>query len=147
MFRPITSRKGVFTGLLVLELPALMWSLFVIEVGVRGLGKPSPWQWPTGPLLLGTALAGTEEGLRGLLWREFGDKGLYGFTAIWVVAHQVPIATLFIADPSPLRLLSDCLLGVFFIKLWRGPLWPLAFVAHIGFNVFFVLALQGLLAL
>ena len=38
-------KEEMITGLYRrLKVRNLMWSLFVIEVGVRGLGKPSPWQ-------------------------------------------------------------------------------------------------------
>ena len=115
-----------------------MWSLFVIEVAVRGLGEPQPWgDLPM--ILLRVSLTALIEEIvfRGVPRLVFGPVGLYVGTGLWVIAHQFTRVGFY-----PLRLPSDFLSGRLFVMLWRGRFWPLAIAVHIGGNVLFVFALQ-----
>ena len=79
-----------------------------------------------------TALAGFLEEVvfRGLGKIALGDTGLILGTIAWVILHQfyAPVTT-------PLRIPSDTLMGIFYIKLWRGKYWWLYLVIHPAWNI------------
>ena len=92
----------------------------------RGIGPPEPLNALVTHMLLG-ALAGVAEEVvfRGFAKRFLGNGGLVIGTICWVILHQfyAVVATI-------CRLPGDILIGMFYLKLWRGHLWWLALVIH-----------------
>lgn len=70
-----------------------------------------------------------EAAFRWLFKFALGDTGLILGTVIWVILHQfyAPVTILW-------RIPADTLLGIFYIKLWRGKYWWLSFVIHFLWN-------------
>jgi membrane protease YdiL (CAAX protease family) len=97
----------------------------------RGVGPPEPLNAFAIHMLLG-ALAGVAEEVvfRGLARRFLGNGGLVIGTICWIILHQfyAQVATIW-------RLPADILVGIFYLKLWRGRLWWLALVIHPLWNV------------
>jgi len=100
----------------------------------RGIGAPESSSALIIHMLL-SALAGVAEEVvfRGLAKRSLGNGGLVTGTVCWVILHQfyAAVATIW-------RLPGDALIGIFYLKLWRGRLWWLALVMHPLWNVSFV---------
>ena len=137
---PVGSGKDAVTAILLLEVPSLLWSLFLIEVVARGLGEAQPWaDLPMILLRVGVTAIIEEFLFRGAPRLVFGEVGQYVGTGFWVIAHQFTRVGFY-----PLRLPSDSLSGLLFVRLWRGRFWPVAIVVHAIGNVLFVIALQGL---
>lgn len=78
---------------------------------------------------LGLVGAIEEVVFRGLGKIALGNTGLILGTIAWVILHQfyAPVTT-------PLRIPADTLLGIFYIKLWRGKYRWLSLVIHFLWN-------------
>lgn len=127
--RPIETRRQFVLAFLVLCGTALGISI-AIDLH-RGLVPPLTLGQLAVHMFLG-AIAGASEELlfRGYAKLYLGNGGLVIGTAVWVVLHQfyAPVTTIY-------RLPSDTLLGIFFLKLWRGRLWWLALTIHPLWNI------------
>ena len=133
---PIETRRHLLLSFLILCGAALAIGI-VIDLQ-RGIGAPSTISDLAAHMGIG-ALAGVSEELvfRGIPKRYLGNGGLVIGTICWVVLHQfyAPVTTIY-------RLPSDILLGVFYIKLWRGRLWWLALIIHPLWNVAVIVGWQ-----
>jgi len=121
---PIETSRQLGLAFLVLCGPAL--ALYVAIDLQRGIGAPELQEALVTHILLGVLAGVVEEALyRGLARRFLGNGGLVMGTICWVVLHQfyAGVATIY-------RLPGDILVGVFYLKLWRGRLWWLALVIH-----------------
>jgi len=97
----------------------------------RGIGPPEPLDALVTHMLLGVLAGVAEEVLfRGLAKPFLGNGGLVIGTICWVGLHQFYAAVAMIW-----RLPADILIGIFYLKLWRGRLWWLALVIHPLWNV------------
>lgn len=102
----------------------------------RGVSAPGV---NIGSVLLGVAIAGMAEEafFRGIFKVGLGNTGLVIGTLIWIGLHQLN------ANPPPLqRIPTDMLLGVFYIKLWRGKYFWLSFIIHPLWNLAIILFWQ-----
>jgi hypothetical protein len=136
---PINSQRQILIWLLVTEGFSLVWTLGFIEAVVHGFGTAGPWTSVMGPIVEGGFAALLEESLRGLSLWALGNGGIFAYTALWVAAHQF-----YAIAPTLWRLPSDILSGIFYLKLWRGRWWFLAFIFHIGYNTVYILMLQAI---
>ncbi|MFC2056948.1 type II CAAX prenyl endopeptidase Rce1 family protein [Chloroflexota bacterium] len=98
----------------------------------RGTIPIPTWDTFTATLFLGVILwASTEEILFRLLpKRGIGNLGLLVGTIVWILMH--PFNT---SPPLWYRTPTDILLGIFYIKLWRGKWWWLSFIIHSLWNI------------
>jgi membrane protease YdiL (CAAX protease family) len=121
---PIETSRHAGLAFLVLCGPAL--AIYLAIDLQRGIGAPELQEALVTHILLGVLAGVVEEALfRGLARRVLGNGGLVIGTVCWVVLHQ------FYAGVATIcRLPGDILVGVFYLKLWRGRLWWLALVIH-----------------
>ena len=119
---------------LLLAFLLLCGTALAIDIAIdlqRGIGSPEPPAALMAHIGLGIIAGVTEELLfRGIPRRWLGNGGLLAGTVCWVVLHQFYAAVTVIY-----RLPADMLMGVFYLKLWRGRLWWLALVIHPLWNV------------
>ena len=123
-----TSRSLLRTFLLLCG-PAL--AIYIAIDLHRGITSPEPSNAFITHMLL-AALAGVAEEVvfRGLAKRSLGNGGLVIGTICWIILHQ-----LYAAVATIYRLPGDTLVGIFYLKLWRGRLWWLALVIHPLWNI------------
>lgn len=129
LLSPIETRRHLLLAFALLCGTALGISI-TIELH-RGIGPPLTLGQLAVHIFLGAIAGVSEEALfRGYAKLYFGNGGLVIGTAVWVVLHQfyAPVTTIY-------RLPSDTLLGIFFLKLWRGRLWWLALTIHPLWNI------------
>ncbi len=98
----------------------------------RGVIPLPTWDAFTATLLLAIIfMAASEEVIFRLLpKRVIGDLGLLLGTIVWILMH--PFNT---TPPLWSRISTDTLLGIFYIKLWRGKWWWLSFIIHPLWNI------------
>lgn len=136
LVNPIETNRQLLLSLLLLGGAALAIGITIdLE---RGIGPPG--EWGEVARHIGLALvAGVAEEIvfRGAPKRYLGNFGLIAGTVCWIVLHifYAPVRSIW-------RLPMDILLGVFYIKLWRGRLWWLALVIHPLWNVVGILGWQ-----
>ena len=126
---PIETPRHLALAFLILCGAAL--AIYVAIDLHRGIGAPEPFNALVTHMLLGVLAGVVEEALfRGFARRFLGNGGLVIGTICWIVLHQFYAAVATIC-----RLPGDILVGVFYVRLWRGRLWWLALVIHPLWNV------------
>ena len=110
-------------------------------VWFRGAYASATWDTITATTLFGVILgAAVEEGLfRWLAKRVMGNFGLLVGTIVWILWH--PFNT---SPPLWHRIPTDTLLGIFYIKLWRGKWRWMSFAIHPLWNITVILLWQFL---
>ena len=98
----------------------------------RGTNPFATWDTITAAIVLVIILwAASEEIFFRLLPKlVIGDLGLLVGTIVWILWH--PFNT---SPPLWGRIPTDTLLGIFYIKLWRGKYWWLSFIIHPLWNI------------
>ena len=98
---------------------------------VRGSFPSYTWEAFKNILLFTVVMGVVEEGVfRGFTKWVLGNAGLVIGTLVWVAFHQ------FDASSPPLfRIPFDLLLGIFYVKLWRGKYWWLSYLIHPLWNM------------
>jgi len=134
--RAIETPRSLLWVFLLLCGPAL--AIYIAIDFHKGVGAPEPSDSLLIHMLL-SVLAGVAEEVvfRGLAKRYLGNGGLVMGTGCWIALHQfyAAVATIW-------RLPGDALIGIFYLKLWRGRLWWLTLVIHPLWNVAFVAGWQ-----
>ena len=107
---------------------------------LMGVVPSYTWEAFKNILLLTVLLGVGEEGVfRGFTRWVLGNAGLVIGTLIWIGLH--PFDT---SPPFFYRLPFDILLGIFYVKLWRGKYWWLSFIIHPLWNIGILLWWRGM---
>ena len=132
LLEPISSNREPFLWLLICGVPTI--ARIVLVAFVLRDHDPVVWSATEGAMIGGIQNALMEEtAFRGFPKVLFGTYGLIIGSVFWAVLHQ------FNEGATPIRLATDILWAIFFVKLWRDSKWRLAVVIHMGWNVGIVL--------
>lgn len=126
----VETKRQIILAFIVLNGTALVVST-VVDVFRIDMSKPDPVNTMLYQMLW-TALSGVAEEIlfRGFARKFLGNGGLVIGTIIWVILHQF-----YAGSTVRYRLISDSLIGIFYLKLWRGKRWWLALIIHPLWNV------------